>query len=140
MTDRFEISLTFRHPSLDPSEVSGTFGLTPTFAFRSGSHVGPVIHKSGVWHGVLAKGAGSEEYEEALKKSVSLLESRQEWLNGAFRSEGEFEVIFAYWTDLDEGKICQTDFYPELLVRLSKLNAGMRVEVWKDEEEMRASD
>ena len=139
-TDRFKISVRFRHPSLDLSDISRVFDIKPSFSWKAGSRAGKVVHKWSVWHGLLAKGAGSDEYEEALKKSVLLLETIQEWLNDVFKSEGEFDVIFAYWTELDEGKICQTDFYPELLARLSKLNAGMQVEVWRDEKEEGAPD
>ncbi len=131
--DRFEIRLRLRHPTLDPSEISKVFELKPSFSWSAGDTTGTVVHKWSVWYGPIAKGAGSDEYEKALKRSVLLLESRKEWLSAAFKGDGELDVIFAYWTELDEGKICQADFYPELLARLSNLNAGMQMEVWRDE-------
>jgi hypothetical protein len=95
--------------------------------------VGKIVHKWSFWYGLLAEGAGVRKYESALKKAVLFLESRQEWLNNVFNSEGELNVIFNFWTELDEGKICEVNFYPELLLRLSKLNAGIQFEVWKEE-------
>ncbi len=138
--DRFKISVRLRHSSLDPSEITRVFDHKPSFSWKAGSRAGKVVHKQSVWYGLLAEGAGSDEYEEALTRSVLLLESRQEWLNDVFKCEDDIDVIFAYWTELDEGKICQTDFYPKLLARLSNLNAGMQVEVWRDEKEGEASD
>ena len=135
MKDLFKIRLRLRHPSLDPSEVSNVFGMNPSFSWKAGGSAGTVVHKSGVWHGLLANGAGSAEYEEALKNSVLLLESRREWLNGVLKNEGECDLVFAYWTELEEGKICQTGFYPQLLGRLSNLNVGIQVEVWRDEKQ-----
>jgi hypothetical protein len=131
--DQFKIQLRFCHPSIDPSEISTALDLKPTLSHKVGSHVGEIVRKSSSWYGLLAEGAGSEEYEAALKKSVLHLESCQEWLKNYFGDDGEFDVIFDLYTDLDEGKICEVSFYPELLLRLSKLNAGMQVNVWKDE-------
>jgi len=134
--DRFKISLRLRHPSLDPNEISNAFGINPTFSWISGSRAGPVIQKWNVWYGLLAEGVGGDEYEEALKNSVLLLESGKEWLKDVFESEGELDVIFAYWSDLNEGKIFQTDFYPEFFARLSNLKAGMQL----DDTDERASN
>jgi hypothetical protein len=131
--DRFEITLRLRHPSLDPSEISGALGLKPSLSSKVGSRAGKVVRKWSFWYGLLAEGAGVRKYESALKKAVLLLESRQEWLKNYFGDDGEIDVIFNLYTDLDEGKICEVSFYPELLLRLSKLNAGMQVNVWKDE-------
>jgi hypothetical protein len=131
--DRFKITLRLRHPSLDPSEISTALDLTPKFSWKAGSRAGKIVHKSSVWHGLLAEGAGVRKYERALKKTVLHLENRQEWLKNYFGDDGEFDVIFDLYTDLDDGKICEVSFYPELLLRLSKLNAGMQVNVWKDE-------
>lgn len=134
MKDRFKICMTLRHESLDPAEISNVFALKPIFSWKAGSRAGETIHKLSTWHGLLAEGAG-DEYEEALKKAISLIEGGQKWLNEHFKPEGELDLIFAFWTDLDEGKICEANFYPELLARLCALNAGLRVEVWKDEQE-----
>jgi hypothetical protein len=133
--DQFKIGLTLRHPSLDPSEISVALDLKPSFSWKAGSRAGKIVRKWSVWHGLLAEGSGSDDYEEALKKAVSLLESHQEWLKNSLSDDGEFDVIFDLYTDLDEGKICEVSFYPELLLRLSKLGAGIRVEVWKGEKE-----
>jgi hypothetical protein len=57
-----------------------------------------------------------------------------------FKSEGEVDVIFGYWTDSDDGLLCQAVFYPELLARLSNLGVGMQIDVWRDEKEEGASD
>ena len=131
--DRFKISMTLRHPSLDPNEISSVFAIKPIFSWIAGSRAGEIVNKYSVWHGVLAQGAGGDEYEEALKDAVLLIESGKEWLSEHFNAEGELDVIFAFWTDLNDGKICQTTFYPELLARLSALDAGIEVEIWKDE-------
>jgi len=131
--DSFSISITLRHPSLDPSAISNVFSLEPRFSWKAGSRVGGIENKYSVWHGLLGEGAGSEEYEESLKKAVAFLEGCQEWLAYFSRSEGELDVIFGFSTELDEGLICQVSFYPELIARLSKLNVGIRVEIWKDE-------
>jgi hypothetical protein len=131
--DPFKIKLSLRHPSLDPGEISAALDLKPIFSWKAGSRAGKIVHKSSVWHGLLADGAGSKEYEDALKKVILHLESHQKWLKNYFRDEGEFDVIFDLSTDLDEGKICEVVFYPELLLRLSKLNAGVQVNVWKDQ-------
>lgn len=131
--DAFSISMTLRHPSLDPSDISNAFSLEPRFSWKAESRAGEIEHKYTVWHGLLAEGAGSDKYEEALKRAVVFLESCQEWLAYFSRSEGELDVIFGFSTELDEGLICQASFYPELIARLSKLNAGIRVDIWKDE-------
>jgi hypothetical protein len=131
--DQFKINLRLRHLSLDPGEISTALDLKPTFSWKVGSRAGKIVHKWTIWHGLLAEGAGSKEYEKALKKSLLHLESRQEWLKDSFGDDGEFDVIFDLYTDLDDGKICEVSFYPELLMRLSKLNAGIQVNVWKDE-------
>jgi hypothetical protein len=127
--DRFAINMTLRHPSLDPSEVSRAFDLQPIFSLKAGSRVGEVLQKWSVWHGLLTQGAGSDEYKEGLKKAILHIESRQEWLRDSLGDEGELEVTFGFYTDLNDGLLCESQFYPELLLRLSKLNAGMKVQV-----------
>ena len=133
--DRLKINVRLRHPSLDPREISNALALKPSISWKAGSSAGKIVHMWSVWYGLLAEGAGTDEYEDALKKAVLHLESCQEWLNKSFGEDGELDVIFDLWTDLEDGKICEVSFYPELLLRLSKLNAGMQVEVWKDEKE-----
>jgi hypothetical protein len=73
--DSFEISLRLRHLSLDPNEISRAFDLKPRFSHIAGNTAGTVVRKWSVWHGTIAEGAGSDEYEEALKRSVLLLET-----------------------------------------------------------------
>jgi len=133
--DRFKIGLKLRHPPLAPDEISSVFGLRPTLSWKAGDRVGELVHNSTVWNGLLADGAGSEEYDGALNKAISHLEDRQEWLKNSFGDDGELEVVFAFYTDQDEDLLCRPRFYPELLLRLSKLDAGMEVQVWKDEGE-----
>jgi len=131
--DRFKITVRLRHPALDPSEISRALGIKPTFSWKVGSRAGKIVHKTSFWYGLLAEGSGVRKFESALKKAVLFLESHHKWLKKSFGDEGELDVIFDLYTDLDEGKICEVSFYPELLVRLSKLNAGIQVNVWKDE-------
>jgi hypothetical protein len=133
--DRFKIGIRLRHPSLDPDEISGVFALKPTLSWKAGDRAGELVHTYTVWNGLLTEGAGSEEYDEALSRAILLLENGQEWLENSFRDDGELEVTFTFYTNEDEGLLCRPRFFPELLLRLSKLNAGIGVQVWKDETE-----
>jgi Domain of unknown function (DUF4279) len=132
--DYFRIDAALRHPALSPDEISDLLAIQPRCSWRAGSKTGDIVHKCTVWHGTLVEGA-EDEYEEALTKAVLHLEARQEWLRDSFGEDGELDVTFAFYTDQDEGLLSEPVFYPELLLRLSKLNAGMRVQVWKREKE-----
>lgn len=132
--EKFQIKATLRHRSFDPTLISEALSLKPDFSWQAGSRAGDVIHESTLWHGILASGGSNDEFGEALERSLEVLESRADWLKDFVRDEGEIEIIFGLWTELEDGIISKVAFYPECVVRFASLNVELRVEVWRDKD------
>jgi hypothetical protein len=86
-------------------------------------------------HFLLQNVALGSRARQALKKALTVLEGRKDWLAKSFIEDGELDVVFSFCTDLIEGIINEVEFYPELLERLTKLNAGIKFQVWMEDAE-----
>jgi len=133
--DSFKIKLDLLHASMDPIEITEVFSIQPNFSWKAGSCADKIVHKWTVWNGTLAEGKKGDDFDEALKKALTVLEGRKDWLAKSFIEDGELDVVFSFCTDLIEGIINEVEFYPELLERLTKLNAGIKFQVWMEDAE-----
>jgi len=131
--DPFSIEVDLGHPTYDPDGISGELSLEPGWAWRQGARLGGVTKTSSRWHGQLAEGSGSSEYEQALAQVISFLTQHEHFIAEFTSGGGEIEIVLNHAAvDVPEGIALDLQLTPVLLAHLANHNIGLRVRAWSN--------
>ncbi len=136
--DDFRIDLSVKHPSVNPSTISGSLSIQPELAWGVGDRVGNRVRNSTLWRGTLAEGSGATAFERALEDVLSVLSDRHGFLDQTTRSGGELSVTIRTLAEVQDGKVAEVQLNASFLEALALRGINLAFEVWMRAPEMEA--
>jgi len=133
--DSFSIDIVLRHPSHNPESISAALSLQPKASWPVGEDLGRKVHaKWSFFYACLLGGAGSSDYERALKNVRRFLRKNAAFWTDFTGGNGEVELILNHtvWPQEKEGDECfELYLAPAFLQELSTREIGLRIQGWQ---------
>ena len=136
---RFSANLQFRHPNLDPEEISAGLSLKPKVMWKrgqertspDGTKLGGVYRLT-YWSAVAKEGEDAELFK-VLDSDLSHLEQRREFVNEFVSTGGTIDYFIGWFASERSGGLA---IPPSLLRRLGDLQIFLSLDVysWDGEE------
>jgi hypothetical protein len=134
--DDFRIDLLVRHPSANPSTISGSLRIQPEFAWGVGDLLGGQPRTSSLWRATLAEGSGPKEFERALESVLSLMSDRNHFLSQTVASGGELSLTVRTFAETQNGKASEVHLNAPFLGTLAAIGIDLIFEVWMQGQEV----
>ena len=133
---RYSVSLRFRHPDIDPEEISRALGMLPRRCWRTGEPRrtptgNPLrgVYRESYWYADIAEGDSiSEGLAPALHKALDKLEPYESFLKRIRDEGGRSEFFVGWYLKSQAGE----DFDQSLLRRLIKLQIDLALDNYHD--------
>lgn len=126
----FRCSLTLRHPSCDPAEITRALGLKPFGQIRAGDVVDGRTMRRTLWMAEFRRGKTNDEYAVALEDFLNFLDRKQEFLLKMRGEEGEIELGLSEEVGWQQGVLFRLTLEPYFLAICGENEVGLRVEAF----------
>jgi len=133
---RFDVSLRFHHPNIDPNEITDTLGIAPKNSWRAGepriTPKGtplPGIRRETYWYAKVSSGESqTKRLGAALHEILDKLEKHREFLRRIRTECGRVEFFIGWYLKTQAGE----EFDQPLLARLVDLQIDLGLDNYYD--------
>jgi hypothetical protein len=95
-SDEFSFDLTLRHASFDPSDISGSLCMQPSFSLKARERAS----RLSLWQSVVAASQKDTDFSEALRTTASVLTRHRKFLNEFKNSGGEIHITLNHFVEV----------------------------------------
>lgn len=127
----YQISVHLKHATVSPEEITGILGIEPTIARAIDQPMTPgttARSEKNTWM-VRINHIDGVDLEDSIDRVINTLWPFRWWLNEFTNTGGEIEFVVGWFTPRMSG----AQFSPDLLRRLSDLDATLSLHVYSEE-------